>query len=364
MKLIIQVPCYNEADTLERTIRDLPASVPGFEAVEYLVIDDGSTDGTAQKASELGVHHVVRHPRNLGLARAFQTGLDACLRFGADVIVNTDADNQYPGRYIACLTAPVAAGRADVVIGDRQTDTIAHFSPLKQFLQRFGTSVVRRLSGASVADAPSGFRAFSREAALRLIVLTRFSYTLETIIQAGKSGLTIVNVPITTNPPLRPSRLHRGTLQFVLRQMSTMLRLYAFYEPLRTFALISVPFLLIGAAAWGRFIYLHFADQSGIARHIQSVTIGTGVLLVGVLVLLFGLQADIANKHRQLTQFILYRLRKFEYRLFSSDEGLALLTGLQHATFDEVEPVGRVGARLPRRVPLLVESHNRGADRG
>src|SRR5690606_17870739 len=158
--------------------------------------------------------------------------------------------------------------------------------PVKQFLQRFGTSVVRRLSGASVADAPSGFRAFSREAALRLIVLTRFSYTLETIIQAGKSGLTIVNVPITTNPPLRHSRLHRSTFQFVLRQMSTMLRLYAFYEPLRTFALISVPFLFIGAAAWGRFVFLHLSDQSGIARHVQSVTIGTGVLLVGVLVLL------------------------------------------------------------------------------
>jgi glycosyltransferase involved in cell wall biosynthesis len=317
MKLIIQIPCYNEAETLEMTIRDLPVAVPGFDSVEYLVIDDGSRDRTVDEARRLGVHHVVRHPTNLGLARAFQTGVDACLRFGADVIVNTDADNQYPGRYIAQLTAPVAARVADVVVADRQTDKIEHFSFVKRRLQKFGTSVVRSLSGTDIADAPSGFRAYSREAALRLNVLSQFSYTLETIIQAGKMGLKIINVPIETNPPLRPSRLQKNMLDFITKQSATMLRLYAFYEPLKTFSIMSVPFFLVGGGAWLRFVYLFYTGQTDVGRHVQSLTIGTGVLLVGVLMLLFGLQADIANKHRQLTQTVLYRLRKLEYRLFS-----------------------------------------------
>lgn len=320
MKLIIQIPCYNEAETLERTVRDLPSAVAGFDAVEYLVVDDGSVDGTSEAARALGVHHVVRHTTNLGLARGFQTGVDSCLRLGADVIVNTDADNQYPGRYVPKLAAPIVAGRADIVIGDRQTDRIEHFSATKRWLQRFGTKMVRVLSGTDVADAPSGFRAYSREAALRLTVLTQFSYTLETIIQAGKSGLNIISVPITTNPPLRPSRLHKSTLHFVLKQSVTMLRLYAFYEPLNTFSLLSAPFLVVGCGAWIRFLYLYFTNQAGIGRYVQSVTIGTGVLLVGVLVLLFGLKADISNKHRQLTQIVLYRLRKLEYRLFAKDD--------------------------------------------
>jgi glycosyltransferase involved in cell wall biosynthesis len=320
MKLIIQVPCYNEAETLEQTIRDLPRQVAGFDTVEFMVIDDGSRDGTSDKARALGVDHVVRHPSNLGLARAFQTGMDACLRFGADVIVNTDADNQYPGRYVAELVAPVRDRQADIAIGDRQTETIEHFSPLKRLLQRFGSNTVRKLSGTDVRDAPSGFRAYSREAALRLNVLTQFSYTLETIIQAGKMGLKIENVPITTNPPLRPSRLHKGVLQFVLRQANTMLRLYAFYEPLRTFSWLSLPFMVTGFGAWVRFLYLYFSGQGGVGRNVQSLTIGTGLLLVGVLILLFGVQADIGNKHRQLTQIVLYRLRKLEYRLFIKND--------------------------------------------
>ncbi len=321
MKLIIQVPCYNEAETLGLTIRDLPTAVSGFTAVEYLVIDDGSRDNTSDIARQLGVHHVVRHPTNLGLARAFQTGVDASLRFGADVIVNTDADNQYPGRYIEALVAPVRDRRVDIAIGDRQTDDVAHFSPLKRQLQKLGSSTVRALSGTDVRDGPSGFRAYSREAALRLTVLTPFSYTLETIIQAGKMGLKIQNVPITTNPPLRPSRLHKGMTQFVFRQAATMLRLYAFYEPLRTFSIMSIPFIVTGAGAWIRFVILHLMGEGGIGRHVQSLTIGTGLLLVGVLILLFGIQADIANKHRQLTQIVLYRLRKLEYRLFSECDG-------------------------------------------
>jgi glycosyltransferase involved in cell wall biosynthesis len=319
MRLIVQIPCFNEADMIARTIRDLPALVPGFDCVEYLVIDDGSTDDTGRIAKEAGAHHVVRHPTNLGLARAFQTGVDACLRLGADVIANTDADNQYPGRYIADLTAPIVARIADITIADRQTDAITHFSSSKRLLQRQGSRVVRALSGTTVKDAPSGFRGYSREAALRLNVLTDFSYTLETIIQAGKMGMRIVNVPIETNPPTRPSRLHRGVLQFTLRQSSTMLRLYAFYEPLKTFSWLALPFVLVGLGAWARFFILYVTGQSDVGRYVQSLTIGTGVLLVGVLVLLFGVQADIANKHRQLTQIVLYRLRKLEHRLLGAE---------------------------------------------
>jgi glycosyltransferase involved in cell wall biosynthesis len=317
VKLIIQIPCFNEAETLELTIRDLPKTVDGFDEVEYLVIDDGSSDGTGDVARKLGVHHVVRHPTNLGLAHAFQTGLDACLRFQANVIVNTDADNQYPGRYIAELVGPVRDRSADIAIADRQTKGIEHFSPTKRFLQSFGSSTVRTLSGTAVRDAPSGFRAYSREAALRLHVLTKFSYTLESIIQAGKMGLKIVNVPITTNPPIRPSRLHHGTHNFVFKQALTMLGLYAFFEPLKTFSLLSAPFLLVGGGAWVRFFMLYFAGQSNIGRYIQSITIGTGLVMVGFLVLLFGVQADIASKHRQLTQVVLFRLRKLEFRLFN-----------------------------------------------
>jgi glycosyltransferase involved in cell wall biosynthesis len=320
MKLIIQVPCYNEAESLERTIRDLPDRIDGFDSIEYLVIDDGSADGTSEVAQRLGVHHVVRHPSNLGLARAFQTGIDASLRFGADVIVNTDADNQYPGRYIPELVGPVRDRVADIVIADRQTSEIEHFSGTKRLLQKLGSSAVRALSGTSVRDAPSGFRAYSREAALRLAVLTRFSYTLETIIQAGNLGMKIVNIPITTNPPIRPSRLHRGIANFVFKQASTMLGLYAFFRPLKTFTFISLPFILVGGGAWLRFVFLFYAGQGGVGRHVQSLTIGTGLILVGILVLLFGVQADIASKHRQLTQLVLYRLRKLEFRLFAHED--------------------------------------------
>lgn len=320
MKLMVQIPCYNEAETLGVLVRELPDRVSGFDTVEILVVDDGSTDETSEVAKRLGVHHVVRHTSNRGLARAFQTGIDACLRVGADVIVNTDADNQYPGRYIADLTAPIVDRVADIVIGDRQTDSIEHFSRIKRFLQWLGSSAVRRLSGTSVKDAPSGFRAYSREAALRINVLSQFSYTLETIIQAGQSGMHIVDIPITTNPPLRPSRLYKGTGHFVLKQTATILRMYAFYRPLKTFAMISLLFLIPGALAWMRFIYLYMTGQTDIGRYVQSLTMGTGLLVMGVVIVLFGLQADIGNKHRQITQTILYRIRELEHRLLVPDK--------------------------------------------
>ena len=267
MKLIIQIPCYNEAATLPLALADLPRAVPGIDCLETLVIDDGSDDDTAAVAAAHGVSHIVRHPQNLGLARAFQTGLDACLRLGADVIVHTDADNQYPGRFIADLVAPVLAGQADMVIGDRQVATIDHFSPLKKRMLALGSWMVRNVSGTEVPDAVSGFRAYSREAALRFTILTRYSYTLETIIQAGKLGLGVVSVPVTTNPPTRPSRLQRSMWHFIKAQAGTILRLYAFYEPLRTFSYIAAPFLLLGAALWARFFVNAFLlGQSGVGR--------------------------------------------------------------------------------------------------
>jgi len=302
MKLIIQIPCYNEAETLPRALADLPRAVPGIDCIETLIIDDGSGDGTAEVAAAHGVTHVVRHPQNLGLARAFQSGIDACLRLGADVIVHTDADCQYPGHYIPDLVAPVLAGRADMVIGDRQVRTIAHFSPLKKRMLALGSWMVRNVSGTEVPDAVSGFRAYSREAALRFTILTRYSYTLETII------------PVTTNPPTRPSRLQRSMWHFIKAQAGTILRLYAFYEPLRTFSYIATPFLLLGAALWLRFFVNTLLGESGVGRFVQSLTLGTGLLMVGALIVLFGVQADISGKHRLLTQEVLYRLKKMELK--------------------------------------------------
>jgi glycosyltransferase involved in cell wall biosynthesis len=312
MKLIIQIPCFNEADTLPLVLAEAPRAIPGIDCIETLVIDDGSDDDTTVVAGRLGVTHVIRHPRNLGLAQAFQTGLDACLRLGADIIVNTDADNQYPGRYIPDLVAPVLGGRADMVIGDRQVGIIKHFSPLKKWLLGLGSWMVRNVSGVDAPDPVSGFRAYSRGAALRFTILTRYSYTLETIIQAGKGGLGIESIPVITNPPTRPSRLQRSMWHFIKAQAGTILRLYAFYEPLRTFSYIAVPFLLAGLALWVRFFVNYFTGESGVGRFIQSLTLGTGLLLVGTLIVLFGIQADISGKHRQLTQEMLYRLKKME----------------------------------------------------
>lgn len=310
MKLIIQIPCLNEAQTLPETLASLPSVIDGIDRIETLVIDDGSQDETVEVAKSLGVDHIIRHTRNLGLARSFADGLEFSLVHGADVIVNTDGDNQYPGSSIPDLVAPILAGRADLVIGNRQVNRVAHFSPVKKLLQWLGSWMVRTVSGTDVPDAPSGFRAYTRETAFRLNILTQYSYTLETIIQAGKMGLTIVSVPIETNAPTRPSRLQRSTSHFIKAQASTILRLYAFYEPLKTFGYIALPFLLAGMFLLLRFGYYFVTGASGIGRYVQSVSIGVGLVLVGAIIGLFGIQADITSKHRQLTQEVLYRLRK------------------------------------------------------
>lgn len=312
MKLIIQIPCYNEADTLEDALEDIPRAVPGIDCVETLLIDDGSNDDTVAVARRLGVDHIVQHGRNRGLAQAFQTGLDHALRLGAGVIVNTDGDNQYPAREIPRLVAPVLDGEADIVIGDRQPHHNLHFSATKRWLQKWGSWTVRNVSGTDVPDAASGFRAYSKEAALRLNVLSHYSYTLETIIQAGKLGLTITSVPVATNAPTRPSRLQRNMWHFIKEQGGTILRIYAFYEPLRTFTYLAIPFLLSGAVLWMRFLAYYIFFRLDADRFIQSVTIGAGLLIVGVLIFVFGILADIAGKHRQLTQETLYRLKKLE----------------------------------------------------
>ena len=318
MKLIIQIPCLNEEETLPLVLRELPTELPGIDRIETLIIDDGSTDATVAVAQQAGVDHIVSHPRNFGLARAFQTGFDTCLRLGADIIIHTDADNQYPSRYIAELVAPIAAGKSDMVIGARPISTISYFSPFKKMLQGLGSWVVRTVSGTDVPDTTSGFRAYSREFALRYQSLTRFSYTLETIIMAGQRGQTILNIPIEVNGPTRESRLHKGSFHFVRRQAATILRLYAFYEPLKTFFYLSLPFFLSGLILLARFAARYLSGSSGL---VQSVSIGVGMLIIGVFIAAFGLLADISNKHRLLTEETLYRLKKLEFEPKSKDEG-------------------------------------------
>ena len=310
MKLIIQIPCLNEELTLPQTLAELPRSIPGIDVIEWLVIDDGSQDRTVEVARELGVQHIVHHPVNKGLAAAFQSGLNAGLQLGADIIVNTDADNQYPGRYITELVQPILKGQADIVIGDRQTDTIEHFSPIKKRLQRFGSAVVRSVSGTDVEDAPSGFRAWSREAALRINVITGYTYTLETIIQAGHRNLTIATVPVTTNAKTRESRLISSIPQYVLRSATTILRLYMLYRPLRTFALLSLPFFITGVGLWVRYLILLLLGEAGRGTNVQSVIVGAAALIIGFIIFLIGLIGDLIAINRRLHEETLYYVKR------------------------------------------------------
>ena len=310
MKLIVQIPCYNEEATLRQTVMDIPRRIAGVDEVEILIIDDGSRDDTSRVAREAGVEHVIRHKINKGLAQAFRSGIEAALSAGADIIVNTDGDNQYAGRSIPDLIRPILEGRADIVVGDRRPSENPDFSWTKRRLQALGSFVVRRLSGTDVPDAVSGFRAISRQAALALNILSPFSYTIETLIQAGSHRMAVESVPIETNSATRPSRLFSNIPQFLAHSVATVVRIYAMYHPLRTFGYLGILIGLAGMVPILRFLYLFTTGQAG--GHVQSLVLGGVLVLMGFLCLLFGLLADLVNFNRKMMEETQNRVRKME----------------------------------------------------
>ncbi len=314
MKLIIQIPCLNEEATLAATIADLPRRIEGIDAVELLVIDDGSTDRTVEVARENGVEHIVRLTNNKGLAAAFQAGLDACLKLGADIVVNTDADNQYSGADVPKLVAPILAGEADMVVGDRQVATIEHFSARKKALQRVGSWLVRRISGTEIADTTSGFRAYNREAALGLLVVDDFTYTLESLIQAGKMLVAVDQAKIGTNPQTRESRLFDSTGAYVRRNAGSILRIYARYEPLRVFATAGAIVAVLALAAWMPFLldWILNGDSTG---HIQSLILGAVLFIAAIQLFALGVIGDLLAGQRVMTQRVFERVRRVELAL-------------------------------------------------
>lgn len=311
MKLIIQIPCYNEAETLEIALNDLPKQINGIDEIEYLIINDGSKDNTVEVARNWGVNHVVSFKRNKGLAHGFMAGIDACLRNGADIIVNTDADNQYVGEDIEKLVRPILEGKTDIVIGERPIDTTEHFSPLKKKLQHLGSWTVRKASNTDIPDAPSGFRAYSRDAAMRLNVTNEYTYTLETIVQAGRNKIAMTSVPIRTNAELRPSRLFNSMMGYVKKSMITIIRAYMMYSPLKTFTIISLVPFLIGLGIDIRYLVYMFMGQGN--GHVQSLILGSTLIMTGVMVFAMGLLADLMAKNRRILEDIQYHVRKMDY---------------------------------------------------
>jgi glycosyltransferase involved in cell wall biosynthesis len=311
MKLIIQIPCLNEAETLPATLADLPRSIPGIDTIEVLVIDDGSTDGTSDVARAHGVDHIVRFRRHKGLAAAFTAGIDASLRAGADIIVNTDADNQYAGSGIPLLIAPLLAGTAEIVIGDRNIKTIQHMSWPKKMLQRLGSWIVRQVSSTSVPDTTSGFRAYTREAALKMTIVSEFSYTLESIIQAGKRRMAIAHVEVVTNPRTRRSRLFDSVWSYLKKSGATIVRIYAMYEPLKVFTYIGGLVFLAGFSISLRFLYFYLFTYEAEGK-IQSLILSAVLMIVGFQVVLIGLLADVISGNRKLLEDLLYRVRRME----------------------------------------------------
>ena len=311
-KLIIQIPCLNEAATLPATLADLPRQIPGIDAIEVLVVDDGSRDGTADVARACGVHHIVRLRRNKGLAAAFSAGIDASLKAGADFIVNTDADNQYAGHEIQRLLEPLLRGDADICIGDRNVAELEHMSWRKRQLQRFGSWVVRQVSNTTVPDTTSGFRAYTREAALRMTIVSEFSYTLESIIQAGKKRMAIAHVPVRTNPRTRDSRLFDSIYGYIKRSAATIVRIYTMYEPLKVFTYIGGTVFAVGFLLAMRFVYHYLTAYTGAGRYLQSLIFSAVLMIVGFQVLLIGLLADVISANRKLLEDLVYRVRSLE----------------------------------------------------
>lgn len=311
MKLIIQIPCYNEAKTLEIALNDLPKQLEGIDEIEYLIINDGSRDATVEVARNWGVHHIVNFKQNKGLAKGFMAGLDGCLRNGADIIVNTDADNQYCAADIQKLIQPILEEQADIVIGARPIDETEHFSLIKKKLQHFGSWVVRRASNTNIPDAPSGFRAFSREAAMRINVVNDYTYTLETIVQAGREKIAITSVPIRTNAELRPSRLFQSIWGYVKKSMLTILRAYMMYKPLKCFTYLAIPPIVFGMAIGIRFL-IYYTQGTG-SGHVQSLILACTLIIIGFLTFMIGLLADVLAANRKILQETQYQVRRMEY---------------------------------------------------
>ena len=310
MKLIIQIPCFNEAESLPITLNGLPREVDGFDKVEWLVIDDGSTDNTVEVANKNKVDYIIQHTKNQGLAKSFMTGIDACINLGADVIVNTDADNQYNPKDIVKLVEPILKGKADIVVGARPIDTVKHFTFIKKALQKLGSWVVRVVSKADIPDAPSGFRAISREAALHLNVFNDYTYTLEMIIQVGKKNMAIMSVPVGVNEYLRPSRLLRSTPSYIKQSIVTIVRIFVVYKPFRFFMSIGMFFFALGFLMGLRFLgYYALGKGQG---HIQSLILASVFLGIGFQTMLVAFVADLLAVNRRLVEDIQYRMRKIE----------------------------------------------------
>lgn len=317
MKLIIQIPCYNEAETLEIALNALPKQIDGVDEIEYLIINDGSSDDTEQVALNWGVNYIVHFKRNLGLAKGFLAGLDLALRHGADIIVNTDADNQYCGSDIPLLIEPILKGKADIVIGERPIEEIEEFSWIKKKLQRFGSFVVRKASRTDIPDAPSGFRAYSRKAAMRVNVHNEYTYTLETIVQAGRNKMAIVSVPVHTNPELRKSKLMNSIFGYVKKSVLTILRAVLMYKPLQVFTLLGSMAILAGGLIGVRFLFFFFHGNG--SGHIQSLILATMMIIIGSQTFVTGLQADIISANRKLLEDIQFRVKKLELGLLDAE---------------------------------------------
>lgn len=317
MKLIIQIPCYNEAETLEIALNDLPRRIDGIDEIEYLIINDGSDDDTERVAREWGVHHVVHFKRNLGLAKGFLAGIDLALRNGADIIVNTDADNQYYGGDIEKLVQPILQKEADIVIGERPINEIESFSWIKKKLQRFGSRIVRIASRTDIPDAPSGFRAYSRKAAMRINVHNEYTYTLETIVQAGRNKMAITSVPVRTNPELRKSRLMNSIYSYIKKSVLTIVRAVIMYRPLMCFATIAMICIAIGLVIGIRFLIFYFQGNGN--GHTQSLLLATTMIIIGFQTFVTGLQADIISANRKLLEDIQFRVKKMEFSLLDAE---------------------------------------------
>lgn len=337
MKLIIQIPCYNEADTLEIALNDLPKKIEGIDEIEYLIINDGSKDNTVEVARNWGVNYIVNFKCNKGLAKGFMAGLDACLRNGADIIVNTDADNQYCGADIEKLVRPILDGKADIVIGERPIDSTRHFSPLKKKLQHLGSWVVRKASKTDIPDAPSGFRALSRDAAIRMNVVNEYTYTLETIVQAGRNRMAITSVPVNTNDELRPSRLFSSMYGYIKKSILTIVRSFMMYRPLQFFTIIGGILFVIGLVIGIRFLYFYFGGSG--TGHIQSLILASMMIILGVMTGIVGLQADLISANRKILEDIQYHVKRVDYELAKKERMLqeALKNSEEKSSIEDIK---------------------------